>query len=141
FGGEPVWYRERAGHSGGTGGQDAGDDRGEGGGPGLRDALHDGAVVGGAFGEQGGDVVPGGVVVGAQVPAGQRLVRRVGVGIGAGAGRGAVGRADPGQDLVSGRPGHGRPPLVRAHQARNDSGGGAGAPLAPVQPPAAAAAA
>src|SRR6185437_481722 len=56
------------------------------------------------------------------------------VGAGAGTGRGAVGSADPGQDLVSGIPGHGRPPLVRAHQARNDSGGGAGASLVSVQP-------
>ncbi len=61
------------------------------------DALDDGAVVGGALGEQGGDVVRSGVMVGTQVPAGQRGVGRVGVGI---AVRGAVGGADPGQDLI-----------------------------------------
>src|SRR4029079_17375851 len=38
------------------------------------------------------------------------------------------------QDLVSGTPGHGRPPLVRAHQARDDSSRGAGASLVSVQP-------
>src|SRR4029453_19320659 len=104
-----------------------GDGRGEGGGPGLRHALHDGAVVGGALGEQGGDVVPGGGVGGAPVPAGQRLVRRVGVGIAVR----VVGGADPGQDLVSGGAAH---DLVLDHQARNDSGGGAGASLVSVQP-------
>src|SRR5690348_17869787 len=46
--GEPVWYHERAGYSGRTGGQHAGDSGGE-----LRlgDALHHSAVVGGALGE------------------------------------------------------------------------------------------
>ena len=77
--------------SGGPGGQHAGDGGGE---ASLRDALHDGAVVGGAFGEQGGDVVRGGVVVGAQVPRGPaRRRRRVGVAVRALAGRwAAVGR-------------------------------------------------
>ena len=50
------------------------------------------------------------------------------------AGRGPVGRADPGQDAVPGAAAHHPPPRVRAHQARNDSGGGAGASLVSVQP-------
>src|SRR5690348_4015013 len=71
--GEPVWYHERAGYRGRTGGQHAGDSGRE-----LRlwDALHHSAVVSGTLGEQPGDA---GVVVSAQVTPGQGRVRRIGV--------------------------------------------------------------
>ena len=94
-----------------------------------------------------------GVVVGAQVLARQGRVRRVGVGVGAlgvggpprlrprGGARGQL--AAPSAVPLAARilarialfgGGHDRGPLVLAHQARNDSGGGAGASRVSVQP-------
>ena len=74
---ESVRHDEGTGCGGGTLAQDAGDGGGE---SGLGNPLDDGAVVGGALGEQFRGVVRGRIVVGAQVPPGQRRVRRVDVG-------------------------------------------------------------
>src|ERR1035441_4859019 len=116
---------------------------------GFGDSLDHRAVVGDPLGEQVHDVTGASVVVRAQVLARQRgvgcvhvradRIARPGVDPAAvgraasGAGRGA----DPGQNLVPGGLGSGHRPvlLVRAHQARNDSGGGTGASRVCVQPP------
>ncbi len=120
----------RAGDRVGPGGQHAGDGGGK---AGFRDALHDGAVIGDALGEQPGDA---GVVVGPQVLPGQRRVRRIGIGPGPPPGPGRPRRWRRGCGPGSGpsRGAHDRVPLVRAHQARKDSGGGAGASRVSVQP-------
>jgi hypothetical protein len=112
-------------------GQHAGDGRGQ---VRLGDALDDGAVVGRALGEQRDDVAAGGVVVGAPIVARERGVGGVDLGRGPRAARGV--RADRGADAVEDHlagGAHAEPPRVRDHQARKDSGGGAGASRVSVQ--------
>jgi hypothetical protein len=116
---EPGRHHDGPGHGAGPGRQHPGHGVSQ---TGPGHALHHGPVVGDALGEQVRDVAG---VVRPQVRAGQRRVLRVHVGR---AGPGAEGTADPGQHLVAA---HRR---VLAHQARNDSGGGAGASRVSVQP-------